>query len=216
MTHHGGVAQLVERLTGSQEVRGFESHRLHRIGPGQSRYSAGREPALTASCRLTDRLSRANAPEATTRSNRPRRRAGALGAAAERSVPPGVAVMVSRPSSGSPVGWSRKVRRERPSEPTNRHGWWDRPAQGEAHHRANLGAPRAKGASSGLGEPAEGWGEALETARERGHEPSPPVRRRSPAVEGATHCLGGSAVVVRDEMAVHVLRDGDSGVPEPF
>jgi len=25
----GGVAQLVERLTGSQEVRGFESHRLH-------------------------------------------------------------------------------------------------------------------------------------------------------------------------------------------
>jgi hypothetical protein len=26
---YGGVAQLVERLTGSQEVRGFESHRLH-------------------------------------------------------------------------------------------------------------------------------------------------------------------------------------------
>src|ERR1700677_3844163 len=26
----GGVAQLVERLTGSQEVRGFKSHRLHR------------------------------------------------------------------------------------------------------------------------------------------------------------------------------------------
>ena len=26
----GGVAQLVERLTGSQEVRGFEPHRLHR------------------------------------------------------------------------------------------------------------------------------------------------------------------------------------------
>jgi hypothetical protein len=26
---HGGVAQLVERLTGSQEVRGFEPHRLH-------------------------------------------------------------------------------------------------------------------------------------------------------------------------------------------
>ena len=25
----GGVAQLVERLTGSQEVRGFESLRLH-------------------------------------------------------------------------------------------------------------------------------------------------------------------------------------------
>jgi hypothetical protein len=37
----GGVAQLVERLTGSQEVRGFESLRLHRcchnynIFPGQ-------------------------------------------------------------------------------------------------------------------------------------------------------------------------------------
>src|ERR1017187_8456479 len=28
----GGVAQLVERLTGSQEVRGFESLRLHRPG----------------------------------------------------------------------------------------------------------------------------------------------------------------------------------------
>ena len=28
-TRPGGVAQLVERLTGSQEVRGFESHRLH-------------------------------------------------------------------------------------------------------------------------------------------------------------------------------------------
>ena len=27
----GGVAQLVERLTGSQEVRGFKSHRLHQI-----------------------------------------------------------------------------------------------------------------------------------------------------------------------------------------
>ncbi len=27
---HGGVAQLVERLTGSQEVRGFESLRLHK------------------------------------------------------------------------------------------------------------------------------------------------------------------------------------------
>jgi hypothetical protein len=26
---YGGVAQLVERLTGSQEVRGFESLRLH-------------------------------------------------------------------------------------------------------------------------------------------------------------------------------------------
>ncbi len=27
----GGVAQLVERLTGSQEVRGFKSHRLHAV-----------------------------------------------------------------------------------------------------------------------------------------------------------------------------------------
>ena len=31
LSSYGGVAQLVERLTGSQEVRGFESHRLHRI-----------------------------------------------------------------------------------------------------------------------------------------------------------------------------------------
>jgi hypothetical protein len=31
MFRYGGVAQLVERLTGSQEVRGFESHRLHQI-----------------------------------------------------------------------------------------------------------------------------------------------------------------------------------------
>jgi hypothetical protein len=30
----GGVAQLVERLTGSQEVRGFEPHRLHPKVPG--------------------------------------------------------------------------------------------------------------------------------------------------------------------------------------
>ena len=30
----GGVAQLVERLTGSQEVRGFESLRLHSKSPG--------------------------------------------------------------------------------------------------------------------------------------------------------------------------------------
>src|ERR1019366_29115 len=29
LSRYGGVAQLVERLTGSQEVRGFESHRLH-------------------------------------------------------------------------------------------------------------------------------------------------------------------------------------------
>jgi hypothetical protein len=29
LSSYGGVAQLVERLTGSQEVRGFESHRLH-------------------------------------------------------------------------------------------------------------------------------------------------------------------------------------------
>ena len=29
---YGGVAQLVERLTGSQEVRGFESLRLHSNG----------------------------------------------------------------------------------------------------------------------------------------------------------------------------------------
>jgi hypothetical protein len=33
---HGGVAQLVERLTGSQEVRGFESLRLHHISAGQA------------------------------------------------------------------------------------------------------------------------------------------------------------------------------------
>ena len=31
----GGVAQLVERLTGSQEVRGFKSHRLHKIPAGE-------------------------------------------------------------------------------------------------------------------------------------------------------------------------------------
>ena len=30
LSRYGGVAQLVERLTGSQEVRGFEPHRLHR------------------------------------------------------------------------------------------------------------------------------------------------------------------------------------------
>ena len=30
LSSYGGVAQLVERLTGSQEVRGFESLRLHR------------------------------------------------------------------------------------------------------------------------------------------------------------------------------------------
>src|ERR1700722_17011308 len=29
LSSYGGVAQLVERLTGSQEVRGFESLRLH-------------------------------------------------------------------------------------------------------------------------------------------------------------------------------------------
>ena len=29
MDPHGGVAQLVERLHGMQEVRGFDSHRLH-------------------------------------------------------------------------------------------------------------------------------------------------------------------------------------------
>jgi hypothetical protein len=29
LSRYGGVAQLVERLTGSQEVRGFESLRLH-------------------------------------------------------------------------------------------------------------------------------------------------------------------------------------------
>ena len=32
-TATGGVAQLVERLTGSQEVRGFKSHRLHHAIP---------------------------------------------------------------------------------------------------------------------------------------------------------------------------------------
>jgi hypothetical protein len=31
----GGVAQLVERLTGSQEVRGFKSHRLHQKFSGE-------------------------------------------------------------------------------------------------------------------------------------------------------------------------------------
>jgi hypothetical protein len=31
LSRYGGVAQLVERLTGSQEVRGFESHRLHSV-----------------------------------------------------------------------------------------------------------------------------------------------------------------------------------------
>jgi hypothetical protein len=34
----GGVAQLVERLTGSQEVRGFESHHLHHKSAVQSHY----------------------------------------------------------------------------------------------------------------------------------------------------------------------------------
>ncbi len=38
-TQIGGVAQLVERLTGSQEVRGFESHHLHHILAVQSMYS---------------------------------------------------------------------------------------------------------------------------------------------------------------------------------
>jgi hypothetical protein len=38
----GGVAQLVERLTGSQEVRGFESHRLHPFSPGDSLATIGR------------------------------------------------------------------------------------------------------------------------------------------------------------------------------
>ena len=35
---YGGVAQLVERLTGSQEVRGFESHRLHSQTPGNTAF----------------------------------------------------------------------------------------------------------------------------------------------------------------------------------
>ena len=43
----GGVAQLVERLTGSQEVRGFESLRLHSkmqvSGPLRGRCSAFRD-----------------------------------------------------------------------------------------------------------------------------------------------------------------------------
>ena len=43
LSSYGGVAQLVERLTGSQEVRGFESHRLHR-----SRRSGGCEAPVTS------------------------------------------------------------------------------------------------------------------------------------------------------------------------
>ena len=38
-SHLGGVAQLVERLTGSQEVRGFKSHRLHQATCGHMCYS---------------------------------------------------------------------------------------------------------------------------------------------------------------------------------
>jgi hypothetical protein len=40
----GGVAQLVERLTGSQEVRGFESLRLHSEIPDDARDSRQRLP----------------------------------------------------------------------------------------------------------------------------------------------------------------------------
>ena len=59
--HPGGVAQLVERLTGSQEVRGFKSHRLHSrtvvtkpdsIGPSSKQYRPGprrrHPPGLTS------------------------------------------------------------------------------------------------------------------------------------------------------------------------
>jgi len=51
LSRYGGVAQLVERLTGSQEVRGFESHRLHRNFAGQwlaGVTGAGRLADLTA------------------------------------------------------------------------------------------------------------------------------------------------------------------------
>jgi hypothetical protein len=50
----GGVAQLVERLTGSQEVRGFKSHRLHQ----PSRFL---RPASTL-CREISRASFAGRP----------------------------------------------------------------------------------------------------------------------------------------------------------
>ena len=53
--HPGGVAQLVERLTGSQEVRGFESHRLH------SKLHLGR-PTMLVRLELDDRYRTCHGP----------------------------------------------------------------------------------------------------------------------------------------------------------
>ena len=60
LSRYGGVAQLVERLTGSQEVRGFESHRLHSKSQFRGTLCPGRRrtdwpiPALsTREARLT-------------------------------------------------------------------------------------------------------------------------------------------------------------------
>ena len=44
----GGVAQLVERLHGMQEVRGFDSHRLHRRDRARLSWRCVSDNPLTA------------------------------------------------------------------------------------------------------------------------------------------------------------------------
>ena len=53
LSSYGGVAQLVERLTGSQEVRGFESHRLHSKGQVRWHADLGRRASWSSDCNPT-------------------------------------------------------------------------------------------------------------------------------------------------------------------